>query len=312
MKTCPQCETQYDDYMRFCLQDGTPLVGGDEDNPTEAITEIYAAPRETNPQQIEAVTEQFDGQNESQETFTAINKERSAQKNDLSNAPTLVESETQRSGSGAILGTLLLGGLVLLGSAIGGIFWYLSSQNSNEIASANSTQTNSANLNNEDQDPNFEISNANLPAANTDLNKKNSPTPVQTVLPKPIETKTPQPTPTAENKPTPQPTAEKSPTPKPTVERPSRPVSGGVLNSKATNLPRPTYPPAARVVRASGAVNVRVLVDENGNVTAANAISGHPLLKNSAERAARNAKFRPTMLNGQAVKVSGVIVYNFQ
>lgn len=40
-------------------------------------------------------------------------------------------------------------------------------------------------------------------------------------------------------------------------------------------------------------------------------ISGHPLLRQAAEQAAKNAKFAPTMLSGQAVKVVGIITYNF-
>ncbi len=92
---------------------------------------------------------------------------------------------------------------------------------------------------------------------------------------------------------------------------PPKQISGGVLNGKATSLPKPPYPPAARAVRAAGAVNVQVLIDENGNVVSANAVSGHPLLKAAAVAAARSAKFSPTKLSGQAVKVSGVITYNF-
>lgn len=88
-------------------------------------------------------------------------------------------------------------------------------------------------------------------------------------------------------------------------------ISGGVLNGKATSLPKPPYPPAARAVRASGAVSVQVLVDENGSVISASAVSGHPLLRPAAVQAARGARFAPTMLSGQAVKVSGVITYNF-
>lgn len=88
-------------------------------------------------------------------------------------------------------------------------------------------------------------------------------------------------------------------------------ISGGVLNGKATDLPKPVYPPAARAVGAGGAVNVQVLVDENGNVTSANAVSGHPLLRQSAEQAARNAKFQPPILGGKPVKINGVIIYNF-
>lgn len=103
------------------------------------------------------------------------------------------------------------------------------------------------------------------------------------------------------------------PLPTPSTRNPSngKTISGGVLNGKATELPKPVYPAAAKAVRASGAVNVQVMVDENGKVTSASAVSGHPLLRQSAEMAARDAKFSPPILGGKAVKVSGIIVYNF-
>lgn len=88
-------------------------------------------------------------------------------------------------------------------------------------------------------------------------------------------------------------------------------VSGGVLNGKATSLPKPAYPPAARAVRAGGAVAVQVLIDESGRVVSASAVSGHPLLRAAAVAAAHGARFSPTLLSGQPVKVSGVITYNF-
>lgn len=88
-------------------------------------------------------------------------------------------------------------------------------------------------------------------------------------------------------------------------------ISGGVLNGKATSLPTPAYPPAARAVRAGGPVTVQVLIDENGSVVSASAVSGNPLLRAAAVQAARGARFSPTKLSGQPVKVSGVITYNF-
>ena len=88
-------------------------------------------------------------------------------------------------------------------------------------------------------------------------------------------------------------------------------ISGGMINGKASNLVKPVYPAAARAVRASGAVNVQVTVDEEGNVISASAVSGHPLLCPSAVQAARESKFNPTLLSGTPVKVTGVIVYNF-
>ena len=101
------------------------------------------------------------------------------------------------------------------------------------------------------------------------------------------------------------------PPPKPTPKPVPRTVSGGVMNGKATSLPRPAYPAAAKAVRAGGAVSVQVLISENGSVISASAVSGHPMLRAAAEGAARGARFSPTLLSGQPVKVSGVITYNF-
>ena len=97
------------------------------------------------------------------------------------------------------------------------------------------------------------------------------------------------------------------PKPKPVPKQ----ISGGVLNGKATSLPKPAYPAAARAIRASGTVPVQVTIDENGNVISASATGGHALLRAAAVAAARNAKFSPTKLSGQPVKVTGVINYNF-
>ena len=90
-----------------------------------------------------------------------------------------------------------------------------------------------------------------------------------------------------------------------------RVISGGVLNGKATSKPEPAYPAAARAAGASGPVAVEVEVDERGRVTSARATSGHPLLRSSAEAAARQARFTPTLLSGKPVKVRGTITYNF-
>ncbi|MEQ1643661.1 MAG: TonB family protein [Pyrinomonadaceae bacterium] len=95
--------------------------------------------------------------------------------------------------------------------------------------------------------------------------------------------------------------------PKPTPKM----VSRGVLNGKALSLPKPIFPPEARAIGASGAVSVQTVVDEMGNVISATAISGHLSLRPAAEAAARQAKFAPFILEGQSVKVSGVITYNF-
>jgi len=98
-----------------------------------------------------------------------------------------------------------------------------------------------------------------------------------------------------------------SPGPKPIL----KPVSGGVLNGTAVSLPSPMYPEAAKRMRTQGVVTVDVILDETGKVVAANASSGPAVLRDAAVQAALKARFSPTKLSGQPVKVSGVINYKF-
>ncbi len=82
-------------------------------------------------------------------------------------------------------------------------------------------------------------------------------------------------------------------------------------NGRATYLPQPDYPPAAKAIRASGAVRVQITIDELGKVISARALYGHPLLRASAVKAARESRFESTRLHGIPVKIIGVVVYNF-
>ena len=91
----------------------------------------------------------------------------------------------------------------------------------------------------------------------------------------------------------------------------ARTFSGGILNQKAVEKPNPTYPQAALDARVSGVVVVEILVDEKGIVQAAKAVSGHPLLRQAAVDAAYQARFVPTRVSGNPVKVSGKLVYRF-
>jgi TonB family protein len=100
--------------------------------------------------------------------------------------------------------------------------------------------------------------------------------------------------------------------PPPSTPRPIlKPVSGGVLNGSAVNLPAPLYPEQAKRLRISGTVIVEVVIDETGKIISAKASSGPAALTEAAVQAALRAKFSPTKLSGQPVKVSGVINYKF-
>jgi hypothetical protein len=64
-------------------------------------------------------------------------------------------------------------------------------------------------------------------------------------------------------------------------------------------------------MRASGIVSVAVVLDESGKVISAIATSGPTMLRDVAVQAALKARFSPTKLSGQPVKVAGLINYKF-
>jgi predicted nucleic-acid-binding protein len=87
---------------------------------------------------------------------------------------------------------------------------------------------------------------------------------------------------------------------------------GTVLNGKALNLVKPPYPQAAKDVRATGTVNVEVLIGKTGKVlSACGKNKVHESLIEAAEVAAYNSTFSPTTMDGIPLNVTGVIVYNF-
>jgi TonB family protein len=89
------------------------------------------------------------------------------------------------------------------------------------------------------------------------------------------------------------------------------PTEGGILNSKAEKLPEPKYPAEAKKDHTFGEVQVKILVDETGKVISAEALFGPESLRQAAVDAAKLARFKPMIVNGVAVKVSGILTYNF-
>ncbi|HEY4422601.1 MAG TPA: energy transducer TonB [Pyrinomonadaceae bacterium] len=85
------------------------------------------------------------------------------------------------------------------------------------------------------------------------------------------------------------------------------PINGGMLNGKAIYLPVPEAPAGD----ANGVVIVAILVDEQGSVIEARAVSGPQHLLATAVAAARLARFSPTLLMGEPVRVNGTLSYNF-
>ena len=95
------------------------------------------------------------------------------------------------------------------------------------------------------------------------------------------------------------------------VKSDSGPMEVGSLVPYATKQTPPVYPPAAKSTRTSGVVKVEVTVDENGEVTDVNKTSGPSMLQGAAKDAIRKWRFRPFVRDGQPVKASGFVSFNF-
>ncbi len=348
MKYCPACQTRYDEeILRFCTKDGTPLIDENQPNFTElpsVSADEYG--EETVIRRKTPAPKPPPLDPDSDEYQTRIERTDSAQRIVIPMAEEEEKPEQQirtkttpsprmpppRESNTAIVVLLTIIGTVVATTAIIGIFWVLSNQGASEanqnvnsnFNSLNSNLNDNMNADNSLFDSNF---NANV---NTNTNSNvNTNTNANTRTPTPTPSPSPSPSPTPDDDdnsntnvntntstPTPRPTltprASPSPT-KPPANSPGNtpPVNAGLLNARAVNLRTPSYPPIARETRASGRVQVQVMLDENGNVNSAKAVSGNPLLRSSAENAARNSKFDPVRVGGKTVRATGFVVYNF-
>ncbi len=88
-------------------------------------------------------------------------------------------------------------------------------------------------------------------------------------------------------------------------------LKGAALKGAATRRVHPAYPTKARAARATGAIQVQITINESGEVTNAQAISGHPRLRDAAIKAARQWRFKPTEISGQPVKTQGMLTFKF-
>ena len=98
---------------------------------------------------------------------------------------------------------------------------------------------------------------------------------------------------------------------KPVDNRPVR-LPSTVLQGKALVRRTPDYPIIAKQARLEGSVSIEVIISPDGRVESARAGSGHAILRTAAVSAATGWRFQPTLLNGVAVQVTGVIVFNFK
>ena len=88
-------------------------------------------------------------------------------------------------------------------------------------------------------------------------------------------------------------------------------VDVGSLLAYATEKVAPSYPTAAKNMRAAGIVKVEFVLDENGEIAEVKSAAGHTLLTAAAKDAIRKWKFRPVTRDGHAVRASGYVNFNF-
>ena len=103
------------------------------------------------------------------------------------------------------------------------------------------------------------------------------------------------------------PNTPQSNSPSPQRVRIDQKVSTGLLIRKVV----PIYSEFARQAGIQGSVVLQALIDKNGNIEDLTLVSGHPVLAPAATKAVKQWKYKPYLLNGQAVKVETQIVVNF-
>jgi TonB family protein len=84
-----------------------------------------------------------------------------------------------------------------------------------------------------------------------------------------------------------------------------------VLRKAAIEIPEPQYPATAELARASGPVQVELMIDQHGVVTTARATSGNPMLFEAATSAASKARFLMSAFSNQPTGAYSVLTYNF-
>jgi protein TonB len=92
---------------------------------------------------------------------------------------------------------------------------------------------------------------------------------------------------------------------------PASPLNVGSLIEFAVQKTTPVYPQTARSMRQTGVVRVEVVIDEEGKVSAVQNLSGPSLLQTAARDAVRKWKFKPFTRDGQPVKATGFLNFNF-
>jgi protein TonB len=97
------------------------------------------------------------------------------------------------------------------------------------------------------------------------------------------------------------------PPPPPQRIKVSAGVTAGLLERKVS----PIYPALAKAARISGVVILQAVIGKDGSIEHLKAVSGHPMLVQSAIEAVSQWKYKPYFLNGQPVEVDTQVTVNF-
>jgi protein TonB len=74
---------------------------------------------------------------------------------------------------------------------------------------------------------------------------------------------------------------------------------------------QPVYPPLARQAGVQGVVVLQARISRLGTIENLQMVSGHPLLVKAAMDAVRQWRYRPYVLNGEAVEIETQVTVNF-
>jgi protein TonB len=85
-----------------------------------------------------------------------------------------------------------------------------------------------------------------------------------------------------------------------------------LTEAQLLNRVEPAYPRIAMVSGVQGQVRLHAIIARDGTIQSLNVISGHPLLASPALDAVRQWRYRPYLLNGEAVEVETFITVNFR
>ena len=88
-------------------------------------------------------------------------------------------------------------------------------------------------------------------------------------------------------------------------------ISQGVIQGQCIRRVEPRYPKLALGARIQGVVQLKAIISKTGDVTELEVVSGHPILVPAALDAVKQWRYRPYLLNGEAVEVETNITVNF-